>query len=161
MGKRQVVADQPAASTGTTSFIGVKLIERLIEKFVPKFVPGSEVVYANDSSPNFNEPLMKELGIATGSRQNMPDVMLYHRKRNWLLVVDSASGNGPINEGRLEELAHLFDLASPDLIYVTAFQSRSNLADHDELPAWGTHAWFADEPDHMMHFDGSRFMGPR
>ncbi|WEV42656.1 BsuBI/PstI family type II restriction endonuclease [Bifidobacterium sp. ESL0682] len=26
--------------------------------------------------------------------------------------------------------------------------------------AWETEAWCADTPDHLMHFDGSRFMGP-
>jgi hypothetical protein len=26
--------------------------------------------------------------------------------------------------------------------------------------AWETEAWCADEPDHVIHFDGQRFLGP-
>lgn len=27
--------------------------------------------------------------------------------------------------------------------------------------AWETEVWIADEPDHMIHLNGNRFMGPR
>jgi len=26
--------------------------------------------------------------------------------------------------------------------------------------SWETEVWIADEPDHMMHFNGERFLGP-
>jgi adenine-specific DNA-methyltransferase len=26
--------------------------------------------------------------------------------------------------------------------------------------SWETEVWIADGPDHMMHFDGERFLGP-
>ncbi|MFG2407220.1 BsuBI/PstI family type II restriction endonuclease [Streptomyces brevispora] len=26
--------------------------------------------------------------------------------------------------------------------------------------AWETEAWVADAPDHLIHFNGSRFLGP-
>ena len=137
-----------------------ELIESLIEKFIPRFVPGSEVVHANDSRQSLNETKLRDLGVADDKNQKMPDVVLYQRERNWLLVVDSTTSNGPISEKRLKELAEIFSKAKPDLVYVTAFQSRSDMADYPDLVAWGTHAWFADEPEHMIHFNGSRFLGP-
>ena len=27
--------------------------------------------------------------------------------------------------------------------------------------AWETEVWLADVPEHMIHFNGDRFMGPR
>jgi hypothetical protein len=60
--------------------------------------------------------------------------------------------------------AVLVDLGLPSatagLIYVTAFPSRRALQKHFASIAWETEAWVADEPDHLIHFDGSRFLGP-
>lgn len=130
-----------------------KLIESFIGKYVPKFVPGGEVVYAKDGSSNINETLMAELDIVMDSHQSMPDAMVYCRKRNWLFVAESATGNGLIDEKHVKKLVRRFGTANPGLIFVSVFQSRSNLAKHPGFPAWKTEVWFADEPEHMMQFD--------
>lgn len=130
-----------------------KLIESFIEKYVPRFVSGGEVVYAKDGNSNIDETLIQELGIALDSHQSMPDAMVYCRKRNWLFVVESATGNGLIDEKHVKKLVQRFNTASPGLVFVSVFQSRSALAMHPSFPAWRTDVWFADEPDHVMHFD--------
>lgn len=140
------------------------LAESLIENFVPRFVPGSVLVYSDAECGKencFDEALLKDLGVSIESRERMPTMVLHYPACNWLLLAQSAADKGPIDEKRAAELAGLFDKAVPELVYITAYRSRADLADHEELPAWKTHAWFADEPEHMMHFDGSRFMGPR
>ena len=43
---------------------------------------------------------------------------------------------------------------------VTAFETREDTNDLCEV-AWGTEAWFADEPSHMIHFNGGNFLDPR
>lgn len=138
---------QPRAS------IKDKLIESFIEKYVPSFVPDGEVLYAKDGSSDINENLMEELDIAMDSHQSMPDAMVYCRKRNWLFVVESATGNGLIDEKHVKKLVRRFNTARPGLVFVSVFQSRSALTKHPSFPAWRTDVWFADEPDHMMHFD--------
>lgn len=130
-----------------------RLIESFIEKCVPKFVPGGEVVYAKDGSSNINETLLEELDIAMDSLQSMPDAMVYCRKRNWLFVVESATGNGLIDEKHIKDLVRTFNTARPGLIFVSLFQCRSNMARHPSFPAWRSNVWFANEPDHMMYFD--------
>ena len=130
-----------------------KLIESFIEEYVPKFVPDGEVIYAKNGSSGINETLMEELGIAMDSRQSMPDAMVYCRKRNWLFVVESASGNGVIDEKRVKKLVRQFNTASPGLVFVSVLKNRSALTKYPSFPAWKTDVWFADEPDHMMHFD--------
>jgi type II restriction enzyme len=104
--------------------------------------------------------LLKDLGVTIDSRGKMPSLVLYHPTRDWLLLVESATSDGPIDEERLEDLARLFNNAKPGLVYVTAFSSRSSMTKHPGFVAWGTHAWFADEPEHMIHFNGIRFLGP-
>lgn len=96
---------------------------------------------------------MEELDIAMNSHQSMPDAMVYCRKRNWLFVVESATGNGLIDEKHVKKLVRRFNTTSPSLVFVSVFQSRSALTKHPSFPAWRTDVWFADEPDHMMHFD--------
>ena len=130
-----------------------KLAESFIGKFVPKFVPDGEVVYARDGKLNINETLVEKLGIAMDLHRSMPDAMVYCRKRNWLFVAESATSGGLIDEERMKKLAHQFSTASAELVFVSVFQNRSNLARHSGFPAWGSNVWFADEPDHMMHFD--------
>ena len=140
-----------------------KVAKSLIENFVPRFVPCSVLVYADDECGKenyFDEALLKNMGVTIDSHGKMPDLVLYYPARDWLLLVESTTSNGPIDEERLEELARIFSKAKPGLVYVTAFQSRSDMSDYPDLVAWGTHAWLADEPDHMIHFNGSRFLGP-
>jgi adenine-specific DNA-methyltransferase len=54
---------------------------------------------------------------------------------------------------RCEVLNRVFRVSGFGLVLVNAFGSRRELQElFVELP-WRTSAWFADEPDHMIHFD--------
>lgn len=139
------------------------LTESLIRKFVPRFAPGSVLIYVRDNKAkwdNTNKELLNDLGIQLYPLVKMPDVVLYDAKRNWLLLMVCATRTRLMDEDRVNELARLFSEAKPDPVYFTAFQNRSEMAVHPSFPAWGTHAWFAEEPEHMIHFNGSRFLGP-
>lgn len=46
-------------------------------------------------------------------------------------------------------------------IYVTAFPDKKEFRKHITDIAWETEVWIADNPDHMIHFNGDRFIGPR
>lgn len=137
-----------------------KLIESLIEKFVPRFVPGSKVAYANDNRLLFDEALLKDLGIDVDSHQKMPDLVLHYPGNDWLVLAESATSHGPIDEERLEELAQIFHKVKSSLVFITVFPNRSSMTKFPGSIAWETHAWCADEPEHMIHFNGSRFLGP-
>lgn len=47
------------------------------------------------------------------------------------------------------------------VIYVTAFPDVTTYKRFVADLAWETEVWIADEPDHMIHLNGNRFMGPR
>ncbi|WP_424827550.1 BsuBI/PstI family type II restriction endonuclease [Rothia mucilaginosa] len=45
-------------------------------------------------------------------------------------------------------------------MYVSCFPNRQVLRSHLVDIAWETEVWLESDPTHMIHFNGSRFMGP-
>jgi adenine-specific DNA-methyltransferase len=43
---------------------------------------------------------------------------------------------------------------------VTAFPDRVTFRKFAKDIAWETEVWIADNPDHMIHFNGDKFLGP-
>jgi adenine-specific DNA-methyltransferase len=46
------------------------------------------------------------------------------------------------------------------LVFVTAFPSRKGMTRYLAEISWETEVWIADQPEHMIHFNGERFLGP-
>ena len=61
---------------------------------------------------------------------------------------------------RVVELEELITTSSADAVYVTAFPDLRELRRHIQSLAWETEVWLVDTPDHMIHFDGEKFLGP-
>ena len=70
------------------------------------------------------------------------------------------SRHGPVNPKRRRELQTLFGGSSAGLVYVTAFLDRKTMVKYLGDISWETEVWVADAPDHMIHFNGERFLGP-
>lgn len=140
-----------------------ELIRAIVESFAPRFAPGSVLVYAGDTGDKwgyFDAPLLASLGVDVDSHGKMPDVVLHFTERNWLLLVESVTSHGPVDGKRHAELARLFANSKAGLVYVTAFPSRAIMARYLGEIAWETEVWVADAPSHLIHFNGSRFLGP-
>ena len=90
----------------------------------------------------------------------MPDVVVHFTKKNWLVLVEAVISHGPVNPKRLIELKALFSGSKAGLVFVTAFLNRRGLLKYLGEIAWETEVWSADAPDHMIHFNGERFLGP-
>lgn len=140
-----------------------ELIKAIIEIFAPCFAPGSIPVYAGDTGEKwgyFDNELLVSLGVEVDSHGKMPDVVLYYKKKDWLLLVESVTSHGPVDGKRHDELMKLFSGAKPGIVYVTAFPSRAVMARYLGEIAWETEVWVADAPTHLIHFNGERFLGP-
>lgn len=140
-----------------------ELIRAIVEDFAPRFAPGSVLIYAGDTGDKlgyFDAPLLMKLGVQVDSHGKMPDVILYHSEKNWLILAESVTSHGPVDAKRHAELASLFSKAKPGLIYLTAFQNRNVMSQYLGDIAWETEVWVADAPSHLIHFDGERFLGP-
>ena len=140
-----------------------ELIKAIIEEFAERFTPGAQLIYAGDTGDKwgyFDEETLSTLGVKVDSHGKMPDVVLYWPANNWLILVESVTSHGPVDSKRHEELEQLFSTISAGMIYVTAFPTRRLMTRYLSAIAWETEVWIAEDPSHLIHFDGERFLGP-
>ena len=87
-----------------------KLVKALIEEFAPRFVPNGRVIYVGDTGDKwryFDEDALLALGISVDVHGKMPDVVIHHVERDWLVLIEAVTSHGPVNPKRREELAFL------------------------------------------------------
>jgi hypothetical protein len=140
-----------------------ELIRDIVEAFAPRFAPGSQLLYVGDTGAKFvyfDKSLLRRLGVELDPAGKMPDVVLYDQTRGWLLLVEAVTSHGPVDPKRYEELRALFGASTAGIVYVTAFPDRSVFRQYAADIAWETEVWIADNPTHLIHFNGERFLGP-
>jgi hypothetical protein len=140
-----------------------ELIKAIIEEFAPRFSPGGRIVYVGDTGDKFgyfDKEYLADLDVAIDTHGKMPDVVIHHVQKDWLLLVEAVTSHGPVDVKRRDELARLFTHARPGLVYVTAFLTRSDLAKYVSQISWATEVWIRENPGHLIHFDGDKFLGP-
>jgi len=141
-----------------------ELIISIIEEFGSIFLPGGELVYVGDTGKKwgyFDAECLYSLGVKVGAHGKMPDVVIYDRARNWLILAEAVTSGGPVDGGRHQELAELFKDSKAGLVFVTAFPDRGAIFRRFlSTVAWETEVWCASDPTHMIHLNGIRFLGP-
>ncbi len=139
------------------------LIRAILEDFSQIFVPDGELVYVGDTADKwrfFDKKIFDELGISVNEHGIMPDVVIYCRKRNWLILAEAVTSGGPVDGKRHNSLKLLFKNSSAGLVFVTAFPDGKMMRKFINEIAWETEVWRADAPTHLIHFNGERFLGP-
>ena len=96
----------------------------------------------------------------SASSAGIRDVIVHHRARNWLLLIEAVTSAGPVDGKRRKELKDLFAGCKAGLVFVTAFENRRTMQTFVSHIAWESEVWIAEDPDHMIHFNGERFLGP-
>lgn len=139
------------------------LIKTVIEEFCPRFIPGGTVVYIGDTEDKFlhlESNYLRRLGVVIPPPGKMPDVVVHDTGRNWLVLMEAVTSAGPVDGKRRKELKELFAGCQAGLVFVTAFTSRQTMRSFLPHISWETEVWTAEDPDHLIHFDGERFLGP-
>jgi hypothetical protein len=139
------------------------LIKAIIEQFCPAFAPGGVVIYIGDTENKFvhlEVEGLKSLGVALDSAAKIPDVIVHYTAKNWLLLIEAVTSAGPVDGKRRKELKGLFAGCKAGLVFVTAFETRRTMQSFVSNIAWESEVWIAEDPDHMIHFNGERFLGP-
>ncbi len=139
------------------------LVEKIINEFCPRFTPAGKPVYVGDTDKKwayFDADYLRNLGVTVEAHGKMPDVVVHFTEKNWLVLIEAVTSHGPVNPKRLTELRTLFAGSKAGLVFVTAFLNRQGLLRYLGEIAWETEVWVADTPDHMIHFNGERFLGP-
>jgi len=140
-----------------------RLVKAILDEFAPRFVPGGHVLYVGDTGGKwryFDEEAMRTLGVVVGIHGKMPDVVIHHIEKGWLVLIEAVTSHGPVDPKRREELSVLFQSSSAGLVYVTAFLSRSDMAKYVGEISWETEVWVLEASTHLIHFNGERFLGP-
>ena len=139
------------------------LIKAIIENFCPHFAPGGVVAYIGDTENKFahlEADYLAGLGVALDSAAKMPDVIIHCTNRNWLLLIEAVTSAGPVDGKRRKELKELFTGCKAGLVFVTAFDTRRVMQSFLASIAWESEVWIAEDPAHMIHFNGDKFLGP-
>ena len=140
-----------------------ELIRAIIEDMAPRFIPGSTLVYIGDTGEKwgfFDDALSARLGFSVEVHGKMPDVILWQEEKNWLVLVESVTSHGPVDPKRYIELSELFASVHADKVFISAFPDKRTFARFAPDVAWETEVWVADNPTHMVHFNGDKFLGP-
>jgi len=139
------------------------LIKKAIEELCPRFASGGTIVYIGDAEDKFlhlQTNYLQSLGVEVPAPSKMPDVVIHDRRRNWLLLIEAVASAGPVDAKRRKELKELFHGCRAGLVFVTAFATRADMRSFLTQISWETEVWIAEDPDHMIHFNGERFLGP-
>ena len=139
------------------------LLRQMVEDFCQYFTPGGQVLYIGDADTKwavFEEEALSQLNVVVDQHGKMPDLVVYLPDKNWLVLMEAASSHGPVDAKRHAELATLFQGSTAGLVYVSCFQSREEMRRYLSQIAWETEVWCADNPTHLIHFNGERFLGP-
>ena len=141
-----------------------ELQKAILEEFAPRFAPNSECLYVGDTT---NKDLVKnvnklsELGFEITLHDKMPDVVLYRADNNWLYFIEAVDSVGPMSPERVIDIQRMTKNVNCGKIFVTAFLDFKKYKRFSEQLAWETEVWIAEMPDHMIHLNGDKFLGPR
>lgn len=136
----------------------------IVLEFAPRFAPGSSLLYLGDAAKKnlfVDTKRLVELGIPITDHDKLPDVILYDPQKKWLYLIEAVTSHGPMSPKRVVELEEMLTTCKAGRIYITAFPDITEFRRHTGDIAWETEVWIMDDPAHMIHYNGDRFMGPR
>lgn len=140
-----------------------QLQKAILEVFAPRFAQGFECLYVGDSADRDlykNTARLQELGFDI-TLDVLPDVVLYVPSRKWLYFVECVTTVGPVDQKRKNDINAMTQGVDAGNVYVTAFPNFATYKKFSQDLAWETEVWIADAPEHLIHLNGDKFMGPR
>jgi hypothetical protein len=135
----------------------------VVEEFGPRFAPGARLLYLGDTAKKHvvcATSELKELHIGITEHDKLPDIVLYQAEKRWLFLIEAVTTHGPVNPKRHAEMETMLSACAAERVYVTAFLDKADFRKYAADIAWETEVWIAETPDHMIHFNGPKFLGP-
>jgi len=136
----------------------------IVEDFASRFAQGSILLYLGDTENkdlHIDKVKLKSIGIPITEHSKLPDVVIFDEEKNWLYLIEAVTSHGPMSPKRIFELEEFLKDCKAGKIYVSAFPDFSEFKKHTNNIAWDTEVWIVEFPEHMIHFNGDRFIGPR
>jgi hypothetical protein len=139
------------------------LQKAVVEQFLPRFGHGAEVLYLGDAAKkrlHLDEDALRALRFFDLDHGELPDVVAYSKSKNWIFLIEAVHSFGAITAPRRLTLSKLTKDCAAPIVFVTAFRDRATFRKFVADLAWEQEVWIADEPDHLAHFNGDKFLGP-
>ena len=136
----------------------------IVNEFGSRFAKGAKLIYLGDTENKdviFDKELLSKLGYTLNDHGKLPDVIMFDEDKKWLFLVEAIVSHGPMSQKRVTELKDIFKSKKIGLVFVSAFPTFVEFKKHAKEIAWDTEVWLADTPDHLIHYNGDRFFGPR
>ncbi len=140
-----------------------QLIKQIINEFGQRFTKGAKVLYIGDTGAKedfYDKEGFQSLGLDLDLKSKLPDVVFYSKELDWIFLVESVTTHGPVDSKRKIELEDLFGCTNKEIIFVSAFPDRQTMNKFLSDISWESEVWIADNPSHMIHFNGDKFLGP-
>jgi type II restriction enzyme len=141
-----------------------QLQAKVIALFAPQYASGALLLYPGDTADKdlyIASQQLIEIGIPVSEHDKLPDLILYLPEKKWLYLIEVVTSHGPMTPKRIVELNAMLKDCSAGKIFVTAFPTFAEFRRHMRNIAWETEVWIAEVPEHLIHFNGDRFLGPR
>lgn len=104
---------------------------------------------------------LNELGIYVLSKSgNLPDIILYDVSQKRIIFIEAYHSTGPFTLDRVNAIKDLCRCETgTQAAFITAFDTTAKMLKHYREVAWDTDIWAADEPTHLVHKNGDKFIG--
>lgn len=138
-----------------------ELQRAIVEVFAPRFAPGSILIYIGDTANKLGDQdrnLLSELQIMITEHDKLPDIILYETKKNRIFFVEAITSHGPVSPKRQFEFEQMLKNCKATRIYVSAFPGFVEFKKYLTSIAWETEVWLQEMPDHLIHFNGNKFL---
>lgn len=135
----------------------------VLEEFAPRFAPNSECLYVGDTIKKDlikNVEKLNMLGFKITLHDKMPDIVLYCDDKKWIYFIEAVTSVGPMSPKRILEINDMTKKVSVGKIFITAFPDTATYKKFVADLAWETEVWISEMPDHMIHLNGNKFLGP-
>lgn len=138
-----------------------ELQEKILREFRKRFCPKTKVIYVGDAANKMlyrDEALLAELNIPITLHDKLPDVLLYDESGKVLFLIEAVTSHGPLSPKRQIELEKILENCKAGRVYISAFLDLKQFKKHIDNIAWETEVWIENKADHMIHFNGPKFM---
>ncbi|MBQ6204975.1 MAG: hypothetical protein IJK46_12895 [Prevotella sp.] len=139
------------------------LQKAIIEVFLPAFGFGAEVLYVGDTKDKFlhlEQEALENLNFFPLEHEELPDVVAYSKEKNLLYLIEAYHSTGEWSEVRVRKIKRKLEEShcTANIVFFTAFENRSIFKQKAKDIAWETEVWIAETPEHLVHFNGYKFI---
>lgn len=139
------------------------LQKAIIEEFLPRYGFGASVLYVGDAEDKFlhlDRDVLSEIHFFNLDHEELPDVIAFSKEKNLLYLIEAYHSTGEWSELRLRTIKRKLNESGCTAIplFFTAFENKNSFRQKAKDIAWETEVWIADNPDHIIHFNGYKFL---